>query len=116
MEEMAEFVGFFTARVSPEDSGTHRMLHFGYGEVAHLEPEAKISGLRFWVGGPDIQDWAEADIFPVSLDQPECPAELEATDFQRIMEFVELNRSVIVELWNMRLEDPAFHAALKPVI
>jgi hypothetical protein len=113
---MAEFVGFFTARVSPEDSGTHRMLHFGYGEVAHLEPEAKISGLRFWVGGPDIRDWAEADVFPVSIDQPECPAGLETTDFQRIMEFVELNRSVIVELWDMRLEEPAFHAALKPVI
>jgi hypothetical protein len=113
-EDMAEFIGFFTARVSPEASGVPYTLHFGYGEVVHLEPNAEISSLRFWIGDyRDTREWFDGNIFPVSLDQPECPAELKAADFQRIMEFVKLNRSAIVGLWGGKVTDPEFHAHLK---
>jgi hypothetical protein len=112
-EDMAEFIGFFTARVSPKTVRGYT-LHFGYGEVAHLEPNAEISNLKFWIGDyRDTREWFDGNIFSVSLDQPECPAELKPADFQRIMKFVNLNRSAIVGLWNGEFEDPEFHAHLK---
>jgi hypothetical protein len=112
-EDMAEFIGFFTARVSPKTVRGYT-LHFGYGEVAHLEPNAEISSLRFWIGDyRDTREWFDGNIFPVSLDQPECPAELEAPDFERIMEFVKRNRSAILGLWDGKVTDPEFHARLK---
>ncbi len=91
------------ANVAPDASGTGLRLYFRWHDQ---EGKTLKHGLRFKVV-VEKDRWAT-----VNLNNMQCPVALDSKTWDKVIEFVTLNKDLIRWFWNKEIEDPEFHSNL----
>jgi hypothetical protein len=94
------------ANVDPRDSGLPMRLFFSWGEYSGVKLP---NGTRFTI------ETAPGQFASVDLNNLQCPSNLHAKDWHKVVTFIDLNREVIMKFRDEKLTDPEFHRALTPL-